>query len=121
MALALGFTGAARAQDFYSGHFSEQGGEAIYKGVCQGCHMPDGKGAAGAGAYPALAGDPRLASGAYAAVVVGRGQKAMPTFGDSLTDTQIAAVVNYIRSTFGNHYPDKVTPETVKALRPPSP
>lgn len=24
--------------------FPMQGGEAIYKGVCQGCHMPDAKG-----------------------------------------------------------------------------
>jgi mono/diheme cytochrome c family protein len=37
------------------GLFSMQDGEAIYKGVCQGCHMPDAKGAVGAGAYPALA------------------------------------------------------------------
>ena len=35
--------------------FPFDGGEAIYKGVCQGCHMPDAKGAVGAGAYPALA------------------------------------------------------------------
>jgi len=117
--VALGFAGAAGAQDIYSGHFSEQGGEALYRHVCQGCHMPDGKGAVGAGAYPALAGDARLASGAYAAMAVGRGQKAMPGFGDSLTDAQIADAVNYIRTNFGNRYTDKVTPETVKALRPP--
>jgi len=109
--VALGFAGAAGAQDIYSGHFSEQGGEALYRHVCQGCHMPDGKGAVGAGAYPALAG--------YAAMAVGRGQKAMPGFGDSLTDAQIADAVNYIRTNFGNRYTDKVTPETVKALRPP--
>lgn len=25
------------------GGFTEQGGEAIFKNVCQGCHMPDGE------------------------------------------------------------------------------
>jgi len=112
----------APSVDIYSGHYSEQTGEAIYKGICQGCHMPDAKGAVGAGAYPPLAGDRRLQAGAYAAMVVVRGQKAMPSFGDGLSDAQIAEVVNYIRSNFGNRYTDKVTPETVKALRlPPSP
>ena len=46
------------------------------------------------------------------------GQKAMPQFGDALTDDQIANVVNYIRSSFGNHYADKITPAQVNALRP---
>ena len=45
--------------------FPEQGGEAIYKGVCQACHMPDAKGGVGAGMYPALAGDPKLAIAGY--------------------------------------------------------
>jgi mono/diheme cytochrome c family protein len=33
------------------GGFALEGGEAIYRGVCQGCHMADAKGASGAGAY----------------------------------------------------------------------
>ena len=40
--------------------FPMQGGQAIYEGVCQGCHMPDAKGAVGAGMYPALASNPKL-------------------------------------------------------------
>lgn len=111
--------GVAMAQDLYGGHFSEPTGEALFKGVCQGCHMPDAKGAVGAGAYPALAGDERLSSAAYPALVVMMGQKAMPSFGDSLSDDQIAGVVNYIRSNFGNHYTDKITPDDVKTMRPP--
>ena len=35
--------------------FSETSGEELFTNVCQGCHMPDGKGAAGAGTYPSLA------------------------------------------------------------------
>jgi mono/diheme cytochrome c family protein len=117
--LAAASSGAAMAQDVFAGHFSQQTGEAVYKGICQGCHMPDAKGAVGAGAYPALAGDERLSSGAYPALVVIVGQKAMPSFGDLLSDDQIAGVVNYVRSNFGNHYADKITPDDVKAMRPP--
>lgn len=108
----------ASAQDFFTGHFPEQTGEGLYKGVCQGCHMPDAQGAVGAGAYPALAKDAKLQTPAYPTLVVINGQKAMPQFGDALSDDQIASVVNYIRSSFGNHYADKITPAQVKALRP---
>ena len=33
-------------------------GAQIYSQICQGCHMPAGEGAVGAGHYPKLAGDP---------------------------------------------------------------
>lgn len=98
--------------------FPEQGGEAIYKGVCQACHMPDAKGGVGAGMYPALAKDPKLAVAGYPVSVVVNGQKAMPAFlGTKLSDQQIADVVNYVRTHFGNDYKDKVTPADVKAAR----
>ena len=97
--------------------FPFQGGEAIYKGVCQGCHMPDAKGAVGAGAYPALAKNERLETAGYPVAMVLKGQKAMPFFGMQLSDQQIADVVNYVRTHFGNKYRDKVKPEDVKALR----
>ena len=103
-----------------SGFFSPfpfQGGEAIYKGVCQGCHMPDAKGAVGAGAYPALAKNGHLETAAYPVSIVLKGQKAMPFFAMQLNDQQIADVVNYVRTHFGNKYRDKVKPEDVKQLR----
>ena len=121
LALCLAATaGAAFAQRGGGGGpaFPQQTGEQIYKGVCQGCHMPDAKGAVGAGAYPALAGDKRLAAKAYPALVLVRGQKAMPEFGTLFSDDQIANVVNYVRSNFGNSYPDTLTAAEVKALRP---
>jgi cytochrome c5 len=110
----------ARGPATISGFFSPfpfQGGEAIYKGVCQGCHMPDAKGAVGAGAYPALAKNENLETAAYPVSIVLKGQKAMPFFGMQLNDQQIADVVNYVRTHFGNKYKDKVKPEDVKALR----
>ena len=97
--------------------FSFQGGQAIFVGVCQGCHMPDAKGAVGAGMYPALAKDAKLESAGYPVAVVTRGQKAMPAFGALLNDQQIADVVNYVRSSYGNKYKDKVSPADVKAQR----
>ena len=97
--------------------FPMQGGEAIYKGVCQGCHMPDAKGAVGAGMYPALAKNEKLETAGYPVGVVVKGQKAMPPLGPYFSDAQIADVVNYIRTHFGNKYKDKVKPEDVKLMR----
>src|SRR4051812_17320443 len=85
-----------------------QGGEAIFKGVCQGCHMPDAKGVVGAAAYPALAHNARLEVAGYAVAIVVKGQKAMPAFATMMTDQQIADVVNYVRTHFDNSYRDKV-------------
>jgi mono/diheme cytochrome c family protein len=95
----------------------EQGGAAIYKGVCQGCHMPEGMGATGAATYPALARNPKLVAPAYPILRVLNGYGAMPTFKASLDDQQIADVVTYIRTSFGNAYPAKVTAAQVKTLR----
>ena len=107
---------AASISGFFS-PFPFQSGEAIYKGVCQGCHMPDAKGEVGAGAYPALAKDENLETAGYPVTVVLKGQKAMPFFGMQLSDQQIADVVNYVRTHFGNKYRDKVMPEDVKLMR----
>jgi len=72
----------------------------------------------GAGMYPALAGDPKLAIAGYPIAVVANGQKAMPAFlGTKLSDQQIADVVNYIRTHFDNHYTDRVTAADVRLAR----
>jgi mono/diheme cytochrome c family protein len=117
VALALGAVGAVIAQEIYAGGFHEQSGEGLYRGLCQGCHMPDAKGASGAGAYPALANNARLVAGIYPITVVVNGQRAMPPFGSYLSDDQIANVINYVRTHFGNHYKDAVSPAAVKAAR----
>jgi mono/diheme cytochrome c family protein len=109
--------GSVQAQSGSSWNIPTQGGEALYKEICQACHMPDARGASGAGAYPSLAANPKLASKAYPVLVVVNGLKAMPSFGDLLSDRQIADVVSYTRSHFGNRYTDTVTPDEVKALR----
>jgi mono/diheme cytochrome c family protein len=106
-------------------------GKQIYERICQGCHMPDAKGAIGAGKYPALSGDPALASRQFMALTLINGRRNMPAFGAkhafgfggpgaSLTSAEIAAVINYVRTNFGNNFMDAITPEEVAALDQPA-
>lgn len=105
-------------------------GRQVYEKICQGCHMPDARGAAGAGRFPALALNLKLASRQYMALTVLKGQRNMPAFGAKyaigfvgpplvLNEVQIAAVVNYVRTHFGNHYKDPITAAEVIALDEP--
>jgi len=122
---------AGRAADPVLGDkaLAKASGEVIYQHVCQACHMPDGRGAQGAGNYPALAENPKLASASYTATTVLLGRRNMPHFAPQndlsgleafavmqLDDAQVAAVVNYVRSHFGNHYTDELTAADVAAL-----
>lgn len=88
-------------------------GRAIYTQNCATCHGPEGKGQPGL--YPPLASNRDLArdNGMFPVTVVLHGiagaidvggtryDSAMPAFGH-LSDAEIAAVVNYIRSAWGN-------------------
>lgn len=97
--------------------FVEMSGEELFANVCQGCHMLGGTGAVGAGAYPALASNKNLEASGYPIELVVNGRRGMPPFGKMMTDDQIAAVVNYVRTHFGNNYPDMVAAADVKAAR----
>lgn len=97
--------------------FSEPDGEKIYRRVCAACHMPDAKGATGAGFYPALAANKKLSAAGYPVYVITHGLNGMPPLGRMMSDQQVADVTNYIRTSFGNRYKDKVKPEDVKAVR----
>jgi mono/diheme cytochrome c family protein len=97
--------------------FVEKAGEQLFANVCRACHMSDAKGATGAGTYPSLAGDPNLVSSGYPVGIVVNGQRGMPAFGEVMSDDQVAAVVNYVRTHFGNNYQDAVTTEDVRAVR----
>ena len=105
-------------------------GAEIYSHICQGCHMPGGQGAVGAGHYPKLAGDPALVSWEYVALTVLHGKNGMPAFGLAkgqvmdflavpLSDAEVADIVNYVRSNFGNHYKGSITAKQVAALPHP--
>ncbi len=111
-------------------------GADIYSHICQGCHMAQGEGAIGAGHYPKLASNLTLASWQYVALTVLEGRNDMPAFGAPanmvwdgppgfnvvhLSDAQVADVVNYVRSHFGNTYKDRVTASDVAKLHHPGP
>ena len=133
--LALAAGGArsdstASAGIFGAGHVESTSGEVIYQQICQGCHMPDGRGASGAGHYPPLAGDRALLSAQFMALTLIEGRRNMPAFGGisqegfnyivpTLDDEQIAAVTNYVRTHFGNHFKGTISAAEVKALRRP--
>jgi mono/diheme cytochrome c family protein len=105
-------------------------GEQIYDHICQGCHMPGGIGAVGAGAYPKLASNKKFVSWEFVALTVLNGRSGMPPFGQPanqeqsrathLTDSQIADVVNYVRSHFDNKFKENVTAKQVAGLPHPS-
>jgi cytochrome c5 len=103
---------------FSSGYrFVEMSGEELYNNVCRGCHMGDAGGAAGAGSYPSLAANPNLQTPGYPITLVVGGRRAMPPFGGMMSDAQVAAVVNYVRTHFGNNYRDMVTAQDVSEAR----
>ncbi len=122
---------AAKAVVEGTGMLGTNDGAQIYQQICQGCHMPEGRGAEGAGRYPAFAKNPNIASAPYMVVTILNGRRNMPTFKQPegnenffppvyLTDVQVAAVVNYIRSSFGNQYKDSITADDVAKLKPKS-
>jgi mono/diheme cytochrome c family protein len=97
--------------------FSEQGGAELFRNICAGCHQPDAKGAVGAGAYPPLVADAQLASADFMVSVLLGGLKAMPPVGDMMSDAQVADVVNYVRTHFGNTYSGVVSAADVAGAR----
>jgi mono/diheme cytochrome c family protein len=118
MACAQGLEPSAPRPALSTGfRFAEMTGEELFANVCQACHMQDGKGASGAGTYPSLANNSNLAAGGYPVTIVVNGQRGMPPVGAMMSDDQVAAVVNYVRTHFGNHFSDAVTAEDVKTAR----
>jgi mono/diheme cytochrome c family protein len=103
-------------------------GAAIYADECAGCHAANGQGAAGL--FPSLNGsalvqqaDPTsllhvVLRGARSAATDGAPTgAAMPQFDWLLSDDQVAAVLSYIRSSWGNSAPAVSAGEVGKARR----
>ena len=89
----------------------------LYVNICQACHMENGRGAVGAGVYPPLANNPKLEDRSYPVYIVLHGLKAMPPMGKLLSDEQVAAVIDYVRTHFGNTYNDPVSIHEVSDAR----
>ena len=111
-------TASNAAPAFSAGYrFAENSGEELFANICQGCHMSDARGATGAAAYPPLAANQKLEAGAYALDIVVNGLRGMPAFGAMMSDDQVAAVVNYLRTHFDNAYHDQVTADDARRVR----
>lgn len=102
-------------------------GSGLYASFCMKCHQADGNGQAEK--YPALAGNPAvlapntsslirliLQGGQSPATMAGPKQRKMPAFADRFTDTEIARVLTFVRTTWGNQA-KPVTTRTVAAVR----
>lgn len=117
LAAALPVLGTAASMIPAGAQFSERSGPELYAAICQACHMANAKGSEGAGHYPALAANPNLAASGYILHNVLHGRHGMPGFKDELDDAQVAAVINHVRTHYGNQYTDDVTAEQVAQAR----
>jgi len=77
-------------------------GATLFAQNCSACHQLTGLGIKGA--FPALAGDPFVVGDPKnPAYVLLHGRGGMPNFSEDLSDADIAAVLSYVRSSWGNH------------------
>lgn len=107
-------------------------GEEIYnrEGFCVTCHQSDGKGLS-ASQFPPLSGSPWVTGSEERLIkltlngligpitVLGKtypGQVPMTPYGGMLNDIEMAAVLTYVRNTFGNKA-STISPATVKEVR----
>ena len=99
---------------------------ALFQQQCAVCHQPQGQGLAGQ--FPPLAHNPDIFLSQdfpLRVVLLGLNGKiavngqtldsVMPPLGNTLTDAQIAAVVNYVRGAWGN---DALRPESIAPATP---
>jgi len=112
----IGVAAAIAALSAGSAAFAQEPtGQELFKQNCSACHQITGKGIPGA--FPSLAGDPFVVGPpelVASTVVHGRG--GMPTFGTDLSDVQIATILTYVRSAWGNQA-SPITPDMVAKAR----
>ena len=114
------------ATELRAGHIGSTGA-AVYLNSCNACHRSDGTGAMAA--FPALAGnaavnttDPSslihivLTGSHMPATDAAPTPVAMPGFGARLSDQQVADLLSFVRSSWGNHAP-AVTSDQVAKVR----
>jgi mono/diheme cytochrome c family protein len=93
-----------------------EAGRALYEDRCAACHGSDGEGIAGA--YPRLAGNATVLmeppanlvrvvlEGGFLPTTPGNRQPhGMPPFAQSLSNAELAAVLNLVRNAWGNRAP----------------
>jgi len=98
-------------------------GAKLYLDHCVGCHQSMGRGILGV--FPPLAGNGVVLAPDPAdilkVILLGipsqNGLIAMPSFAASMTDPQVAALANYVRTSWGNSGPPDATSSEVAGLR----
>lgn len=83
------------------GAWAQPDGATLFSDNCAACHQAQGEGVPGA--FPALAGN-KVVQGdpKDAAWVVTHGRGGMPNFAEDLNDEQVASILTYMRSAWGN-------------------
>jgi len=92
---------------------AEVDGAQVFASSCAGCHGAAGEGGLG----PQLAGNADLANSALVVNQILFGGEIMPAFAPMLTDEQIVAVSNYIRTNWGNTNDTPTTLDEVTQTR----
>lgn len=118
---------AATASALWKGDDSASGA-SVYVDSCAACHKTDGSGYTRF--FPALRGNPVvmaedptslihivLMGGTLPGVNGAPSSVTMPAFGWRLSDRQVADVVNFIRTSWGNSHTQAVSAKDVAALR----
>jgi mono/diheme cytochrome c family protein len=90
-------------------------GEEVYADTCSACHGENGE---GTGDFPALAANPNATDADSLSIInlVVHGQNGQHDFGSELSDMEIAAVLSFIRNSWGNEA-EPVTAEEVESVR----
>jgi len=94
---------------------ADSDGKALFQKNCAACHQATGKGIPGA--FPPLAGSAFVQGPMVEpATVLLKGRGGMPDFSTSLSDADLAAVLAYVRSSWGNKA-DAPDEQQIAALR----
>lgn len=97
LAVSLAVPSTVQAQDGPA----RPDGKTLFAKNCAACHQANGRGIPGA--FPALAGNDFLAGApSEVATVLLKGRGGMPDFSTSLDDAEMAEVLSYARSSWGN-------------------
>lgn len=92
---------AALAASVNLAYADDTDGKRLFAKNCAACHQPTGRGIPGA--FPALAGNAFVqGTPSDVATVLLKGRGGMPDFSGSLDDGEIAQVLTYVRSSWGN-------------------
>ena len=108
---------AGAAEKVYTLDDLKAQGEKVYTQHCSACHQPNGQGVPSA--FPALA-HGKIATGPLAGavdIVVNGSPRnpAMVAWKNQLSAVELAAVITYVRNSFGNETADLVQPKDIAA------